>query len=220
MLSIQAEAMTKTLYPVTSAAPPPQRSSSSMQHHETSPQATTQVHSNNNRQQQDVRSSPTATSLNALQSLQPWAESASSEPGGNRSSPGYHHHHHWWKENLKKKFSYPLKKNQSDFQKRNSKFSSGCSQNCQLNQTRFFNKCPHIFRFSYNNIHTLLFFFNSFSVISWSFLFEFFPFVNKCQYVNIFFSFVCVCVLNDNFFGPAGDMFLNQQKSFPPWEEL
>ncbi|EFX86695.1 hypothetical protein DAPPUDRAFT_25746, partial [Daphnia pulex] len=40
MLSIQAEAMTKTLYP----------------------------------QQPDLRGSPTATSLNALQSLQPWAE--------------------------------------------------------------------------------------------------------------------------------------------------
>jgi hypothetical protein len=100
MLSIQAEAMTKTLYPVTSGAPTAaaQRSSSSMQHHDTSPPASTQVHgssnNNNNRQQQpDLRGSPTATSLNALQSLQPWAESASSDPG-NRSSPVYHHHHH------------------------------------------------------------------------------------------------------------------------------
>lgn len=90
MLSIQAEAMTKTLYPVTSVAPS-QRSSSSMQHDAS--QTTTGVQNNRS----DLRMSPTATSLNALQSLQPWAESTSSESGGNRTatSPGYHHHHHW-----------------------------------------------------------------------------------------------------------------------------
>ncbi|XP_032784739.2 T-cell leukemia homeobox protein 3 [Daphnia magna] len=89
MLSIQAEAMTKTLYPVTSVAPS-QRSSSSMQHDAS--QTTTGVQNNRS----DLRMSPTATSLNALQSLQPWAESTSSESGGNRTatSPGYHHHHH------------------------------------------------------------------------------------------------------------------------------
>ncbi|KAK4008432.1 hypothetical protein OUZ56_013572 [Daphnia magna] len=74
MLSIQAEAMTKTLYPVTSVAPS-QRSSSSMQHDAS--QTTTGVQNNRS----DLRMSPTATSLNALQSLQPWAESTSSESG-------------------------------------------------------------------------------------------------------------------------------------------
>lgn len=93
MLSIQAEAMTKTLYPVTSVASS-QRSSSSMQH-DTSQSTTGQTTLHN---RSDLRmNSPTATSLNALQSLQPWAESTSSDSGGNRAatSPGYHHHHHW-----------------------------------------------------------------------------------------------------------------------------
>ena len=79
MLSIQAEAMTKTLYPAAVTTAPPPRSSSQQQHERTSPPAT-QVHRPGN--------SPTATSLNALQSLQPWAESASESA---TSPPGYHH---------------------------------------------------------------------------------------------------------------------------------
>lgn len=78
MLSIQAEAMTKTLYPPTVTSGSTQRSSSSMQQHETTP---TQV-------QHRPINSP-STSLNALQSLQPWAESTS-EPATSPSS-GYHH---------------------------------------------------------------------------------------------------------------------------------
>lgn len=99
MLSIQAEAMTKSLYPsvatavAAAAATAPRSSSQHEQQPLTAGVALQQQHGRPDSSGQQQHASSPATSLNALQSLQPWADPASSEAASNHSPATYQHHH-------------------------------------------------------------------------------------------------------------------------------